>query len=195
MDCSAPGSPVLGIFQAKILEWVAISSSRGSSPLRHWAYISCIAGWFFTTASLGKPKVMEVDAKEMRYPKGRIIGFGDRLVTGAWEGGRLQVDSQVSGLGHWLGSGYHSKMGNEADGRDLQKDGQRWVQIHVEDTRRKVKKCNDWAFPGSPVVKNPFFHCEDMGLIPDQGSKIPHATQCSQNNKKTCKRKKEVWQF
>ena len=31
MDCSSPGSTVHGIFQARILEWVAISSSRGSS--------------------------------------------------------------------------------------------------------------------------------------------------------------------
>ena len=31
MDCSLPGSSVLGIFQARILEWIAISSSRGSS--------------------------------------------------------------------------------------------------------------------------------------------------------------------
>ena len=32
MDCSPPGSSVHGIFQAKILKWVAISFSRGSSP-------------------------------------------------------------------------------------------------------------------------------------------------------------------
>ena len=32
MDCSPPSSSVHGIFQARILEWVAISSSRGSSP-------------------------------------------------------------------------------------------------------------------------------------------------------------------
>ena len=32
MDCSLPGSSVHGIFQARILEWVAISFSRGSSP-------------------------------------------------------------------------------------------------------------------------------------------------------------------
>ena len=31
MDCSLPGSSVHGIFQARILEWVAISFSRGSS--------------------------------------------------------------------------------------------------------------------------------------------------------------------
>ena len=34
MDCSLPGSSVHGVFQARILEWVAISSSRGSSPPR-----------------------------------------------------------------------------------------------------------------------------------------------------------------
>ena len=32
MDCNPPGSSVYGIFQAKILEWVAISSSRGIFP-------------------------------------------------------------------------------------------------------------------------------------------------------------------
>ena len=34
MDCCPPGSSVRGIFQARILEWVAISSSRGSFPPR-----------------------------------------------------------------------------------------------------------------------------------------------------------------
>ena len=33
-DCSLPGSSVHGVFQARILEWVAISFSRGSSPSR-----------------------------------------------------------------------------------------------------------------------------------------------------------------
>ena len=35
MDCSPPGSSVRGIFQARILEWVAISSCGGSSPCRN----------------------------------------------------------------------------------------------------------------------------------------------------------------
>ena len=34
MDCSLPGSSVRGIFQAKVLEWIAISFSRGSSQPR-----------------------------------------------------------------------------------------------------------------------------------------------------------------
>ena len=48
MDCSLPGSSVPGIFQARILEWVAISFSRGSSPPRDQTWVSCIAGGFFT---------------------------------------------------------------------------------------------------------------------------------------------------
>ena len=48
MDCSLPGSSVHGIFQARILEWVAISFSRGSSQPRDQTPVSCIAGRRFT---------------------------------------------------------------------------------------------------------------------------------------------------
>ena len=44
MDCSPPGSSVLGIFQARILEWVAISYSRGSSQPRNPTLVSCLRG-------------------------------------------------------------------------------------------------------------------------------------------------------
>ena len=44
MDCSPPGSSVHGIFQAQILEWVAISYSRGCSPPRDGVHISeCVS--------------------------------------------------------------------------------------------------------------------------------------------------------
>ena len=42
MDCSLLGSSVLGILQARLLEWVAIFFSRGSSPLRNRTQVSCI---------------------------------------------------------------------------------------------------------------------------------------------------------
>ena len=48
LDCSPPGSSVHRVFQARILEWVVISSSRGSSWLRAWTFISWIAGRFLT---------------------------------------------------------------------------------------------------------------------------------------------------
>ena len=47
MDCSQPGSSVHGILQARILEWVAIPSSRGSSRPRNRTQVFCIAGRFF----------------------------------------------------------------------------------------------------------------------------------------------------
>ena len=50
MDCSLPGSSVRGFSQARILEWVAISFSRGSSWPRDRTHVSCdscITGGFF----------------------------------------------------------------------------------------------------------------------------------------------------
>ena len=50
-----PASSVRGIFQARMLEWVATSFSRGSSPPRDWTWVSRIACRFFTVLSTGKP--------------------------------------------------------------------------------------------------------------------------------------------
>ena len=44
MDCTPPGTSVHEIFQARILEWVAISFSRGSSQPRDQIQVSCIGG-------------------------------------------------------------------------------------------------------------------------------------------------------
>ena len=47
MDCSLPGI-LHGILQARILEWVDIPFSRGSSQISNPTHVSCIAGIFFT---------------------------------------------------------------------------------------------------------------------------------------------------
>ena len=50
----------VGMLQARIQEWVAMSFSRGSSRPRDWTHASCvsyIAGGFFTTGPLEKPKL------------------------------------------------------------------------------------------------------------------------------------------
>ena len=58
MDCSLPGSYVHGIFQAGILEWVAISSSRRSSWLRDRTCVSCIGSRIlYHQQHLGSPKL------------------------------------------------------------------------------------------------------------------------------------------
>ena len=78
MDYSPQGSSVHGISQARILEWVAISFSRGSSWPRNWTYISCIAGRFFTIWATREAQVFvwdshvwmwESDYKESWAPK------------------------------------------------------------------------------------------------------------------------------
>ena len=48
MDCTPPGSSVQRILQARILQWVAIPFSRGSSRPRDWTQDSCLAGGCFT---------------------------------------------------------------------------------------------------------------------------------------------------
>ena len=64
MDHNLPGSSVHGIFQARGLEWVAISFSRGSSRLSDWTWVSHIAGRRFTiwatreAPSSGKPHIL-----------------------------------------------------------------------------------------------------------------------------------------
>ena len=58
MDCGSPGSSIHGIFQARILQWVTISFSRGSSWPRDPTEVSCsscIVGGFFISEPPGKP--------------------------------------------------------------------------------------------------------------------------------------------
>ena len=55
-DCSPPGSSVHGISQARILGWVAISFSRGSSWPRDWTWVSYMAGRLFTAVKVGTSK-------------------------------------------------------------------------------------------------------------------------------------------
>ena len=57
MDYNPPGSSVHGILQARILEWVAMPSSRGSSQSQDWSHVSCLLHWqagSLPLAALGK---------------------------------------------------------------------------------------------------------------------------------------------
>ena len=79
MDCSTPGSPAHGVFQARILEWVAISSSRGSSqsldledPHKRHAFLSpALAGGFFTTSATWEAQItIEISKERQLYLQG-----------------------------------------------------------------------------------------------------------------------------
>ena len=60
MDCSQPGSSVHGIFQARILEWVAMPSFRGIFPTQDQTHVSCIASRFFAAEPLGKHPLLPI---------------------------------------------------------------------------------------------------------------------------------------
>ena len=56
MDCSPPGSSICGILQARILEWVAISFSRGSSRPRDRTWSPALQANSLASEPPGKPK-------------------------------------------------------------------------------------------------------------------------------------------
>ena len=65
-DCSPPGSSVPGILPTRILQWVAVPSSRGSSQPRDQTQISCTSGRFFIAEPPGKPN-------RAAYPRANYI--------------------------------------------------------------------------------------------------------------------------
>ena len=71
IDSSLPDSTVCGIFQARILEWDAISYSGGSSQSRDWTCISCVSfigkQIHYHWCHLGSPKILVL------YVEGQII--------------------------------------------------------------------------------------------------------------------------
>ena len=85
MDCSPPGSPVHGILQARILEWVAIPFSRRSSPSRDRIQVSSNAGRRFTIWATG-------DMLLIKTPCNSFImwrDFGSALLMYNWYAIRL----------------------------------------------------------------------------------------------------------
>ena len=89
MDSSQPDSSVQGILQARILEWVAISSSRGSSPARDQTLVSCISALSGTLplCYLGIPRITWGAVKTSgvqaspRATQAEILGWGRALVV------------------------------------------------------------------------------------------------------------------
>ena len=96
MDCSLPGSSVHGILQARILQWIAIPFSRGSSrPLGIEPWVSCIAGRFFTiwaTRATQHTTKDHIDLRLLTNPIGAI------LTKNLWQNLNLQGEG---GLGSW----------------------------------------------------------------------------------------------
>ena len=70
MDRSLPGTSIHGILQARMLEWVAISFSRGSSQPRDGIRvfcISCIGRWFFTPRAIWEAYLSVEAGKDLAF--------------------------------------------------------------------------------------------------------------------------------
>ena len=80
MDCSLPDTSVHGILQARVLEWVSISSSRGSSWPRDWTRVSCNAGRFFTIWATREAQ--DRTTKQQQQPQ-YFVQFSSSLVSGS----------------------------------------------------------------------------------------------------------------
>ena len=92
MDCSQPGSSIHGILQARILVWVAISFSRGSSRPRDPTQVSLTVGGFFTIwptrgtvhLQIVKMVYLELFYCYIVYIKPKIKELPDSLVYIEW---------------------------------------------------------------------------------------------------------------
>ena len=93
-DCSPPGSSVHGIFQARTLEWLAISSSRKPSwPRDQTGVSSCISGGFFTSEPLGS--LFEPHGHEF------LLNVYVQIILGDFEGQKDETFCSTSGS-PWL---------------------------------------------------------------------------------------------
>ena len=93
MNCSPPGPSVHGILQARILEWVAISSSRGSSQPRNWTYVSWVS-------SIGRQALYEL--RHCGSPSSPVVT--DRSAHGGQLWGDWGSCSQCLWMWKWSGA-------------------------------------------------------------------------------------------
>ena len=90
MGCSPPGSSDHGILQARILEWVAMPSSRGSSWPRDQTQVSCsscIAGEFLTPEPPGKygPTMLQLKKKINSNSSQCLIMYQVNYISRLWD--------------------------------------------------------------------------------------------------------------
>ena len=124
MDCGSPSSSIYGISQGRILEWVAMPSSRGSSWPRDWthiSYASCIGRWvLYHSHHLGslylnewlKTTVLVTEAPH--WGRGPLIKKGLPSWTATWSRNKILLclshsyialaGTFFSPLWHWLAS-------------------------------------------------------------------------------------------
>ena len=98
MDCTLPGASIHVFLQAWILEWVAISFSRGSSWPRDWTQVSCIAGrqTLYPLSHQGSPLLWPLDGKNWLLRKDPDAGKDWRQEE------KGTTEDEMVGCYHWL---------------------------------------------------------------------------------------------
>ena len=136
LDCSPPGFSVHGMLQTRILEWVAISFSRGSYRPRDRSQVSCTAGRFFTNWATRKAFMClrvwmnSIRCKKMNVISNRLGLFGLPRWHSGKESARNAGDlASIPGSGRCPGEGngnplQYSCLENPMDRRAW------WATVH-----------------------------------------------------------------
>ena len=168
MDCRLSDSSVRGIFQVRVLEWVAICSSRVSSGPRDQTQVSHIAGRRFTiwaTRDLQLPDIVWIHWRVYNS-----IANTSKRLSDVYVRSFLYLLYTLIKLSHtiYLGAGIFHQ--NEME----------WFQT-LE--KKQDKKTNS---RGPPWWSHGWLHASTAGCtgsISGWGTKIPHTAQCSQKIK------------
>ena len=75
MDCSPTGSSDHGIFQTRILQWVAISFSRGYSQPKDWTWVSFTAGRFFIVWATREAPMSTYQKVIFSFPSSKLVYY------------------------------------------------------------------------------------------------------------------------
>ena len=144
MDYSPPGSSIHETYQARILEWVAISFSRGFSQPRDWTQVSCIAvrlltDWatrepfkerwsFFLWLAGDAPGTREVIGNQELIPKSNFTCiFFDVVITG----GNIHINHLFNQYKKWRGL-------RRTHAKKKKKDKKEKIKARVKDSVRKL---------------------------------------------------------
>ena len=153
IDCSPSGSSVHEILQSRILEWVALSSSRGSSWPRDRTWVSYIVGRFFTIWA----------TREALYPSIHLLwGIGSQDF-GGWEVLRSIVSNLETQKNQWcklwLGSkGLKTRRTNGVSASaSLKAREDRWLSLVTGKENSLLDFCSVDAFSeleeGLPLIR------------------------------------------
>ena len=104
MDCSLPGSSIHGIFQARILQWVAISFSKRSSQPRDWTQVSRIVGRRFTVWATREGLMLKLKLQSFGHLMWRTDSLEKTLMLGEnWrQEEKGMTEDEMTGWHHQL---------------------------------------------------------------------------------------------